>query len=174
MRLFPPLRASWAQVGQQAVVPITGRNARRVLFCALNVCTGHRVVAHAQHAGGPEAQAFLGEIRRRYRHAPTIWLLLDRAPAHVDLRTQALAARLRIELVWLPKQWSELNAVDQLWRELKRLLAANRQPATIEEMAERCTRWIHGLTPHDVLLKAGVLSPRFWLRGVMHCFCGPT
>jgi hypothetical protein len=29
--------------------------------------------------------------------------------------------------VWLPKQCSELNAMDQLWKELKGDLAANRQ-----------------------------------------------
>jgi hypothetical protein len=31
LRLFPPLRATWALKGRQAVVPITGRNAKRVL-----------------------------------------------------------------------------------------------------------------------------------------------
>lgn len=31
LRLFPPLRFTWALVGQQAVVPLTGRNAKRVL-----------------------------------------------------------------------------------------------------------------------------------------------
>src|SRR4051794_1940015 len=44
LRLFPPLRATWSRVGEPAVVPITGANAKRVLFGALNVCTGHRVV----------------------------------------------------------------------------------------------------------------------------------
>jgi transposase len=38
--LFPPLRASWAQRGEPAPVPITGRNARRVVFGALNLRTG--------------------------------------------------------------------------------------------------------------------------------------
>ena len=34
LRLFPVLRRAWALRGQQAVVPITGRNAKRVLFGA--------------------------------------------------------------------------------------------------------------------------------------------
>jgi hypothetical protein len=32
LRLFPPLRATWARKGTQATVPITGANAKRVLF----------------------------------------------------------------------------------------------------------------------------------------------
>ncbi|WP_404294826.1 hypothetical protein ACD578_26385 (plasmid) [Microvirga sp. RSM25] len=36
LRLFPPLRATWALKGRQAVVPITGRNAKRVLFVGVD------------------------------------------------------------------------------------------------------------------------------------------
>ena len=36
LRLFPPLRAMWAAIGTQAKVAITGQNARRVLFGAIN------------------------------------------------------------------------------------------------------------------------------------------
>jgi hypothetical protein len=44
LRLFPPLRAAWARKGTQATVPITGANAKRVLFGAINLRTAHRVV----------------------------------------------------------------------------------------------------------------------------------
>src|SRR5204863_2746 len=43
LRLFPPLRAAWAPKGRQAMVPITGANAKRVLFGAINLHTAHRV-----------------------------------------------------------------------------------------------------------------------------------
>ena len=43
LRLFPPVRAAWAKTGEQAEVPITGANAQRVLFGAINVRTGHRM-----------------------------------------------------------------------------------------------------------------------------------
>lgn len=36
IRLYPPLRACWAMRGEQAIVPITGRNAKRVLFGVIN------------------------------------------------------------------------------------------------------------------------------------------
>src|SRR5262249_42264595 len=101
-------------------------------------------------------------LRRHYSGRP-IWLLLDRAPGHEAGRSQALAARLGIVLVWLPKQCSELNAMDHLWRELKRLIAANRQYHRIEEEAERAEQWVFGLTNQEALRKASVLSDNFWL-----------
>lgn len=166
LRLFPPLRAAWAPRGMPARVPITGENAKRVLFGAINVRTGHRIVLVRRRAGSADAGAFLGELRRCYRHRGTIWLLVDRASGHTSRATQALAARLDIQLVWLPKQAPELNAMDQLWRELKRLVAANRQAASIEALATSAHLWVLMLTPTEARRKAGLLSPRCWLNGV--------
>src|SRR3954467_14890307 len=44
LRFLPPLRAAWAPRGQQAHVPISGHNAQRTLFGALNVRNGRRVL----------------------------------------------------------------------------------------------------------------------------------
>ena len=114
------------------------------------------------------------EIRRRYRRAPTIWLVLDRGPAHTAPPTRRLAAQLGIELVWLPKPWPELNAMDQLWRELKRLVAANRQAVGIEDLAQQAEDWLLGLRPREALRKAGILSPRFWLKRFLPSLWRPT
>jgi transposase len=91
---------------------------------------------------------------------------LDRAPAHTDTKTRQLAVELGIVLVWLPKQWPELNVMDHLWKELKRLIAANRQAASIDELAQQAAEWVLQLHPQEALRKAGILSPAFWLRGV--------
>ena len=144
LRLFPPLRATWARKGTQATVPITGANAKRVLFGAIDLRTAHRVVLIRPRAGAADAQAFLREIRRRYRSAGTIWLLADRASAHTAARTQMLAAALDIRFLWLPKQAPELNAMDQLWLELKRLIAANRQAASADALASNAAGWVLG------------------------------
>lgn len=174
LRLFPPLRAAWALQGSQAEVAITGDNAKRVLFGAINLHTAHRVVLIRKHAGGADARAFLQELRRRYCRAGRIWLLADRASAHTDWRTQALAASLDIAWLWLPKQWPELSPMDQLWRELKRLVAANRQAESIDDLAERAAAWVVGLTPQQARRKAGIASKNFSLRKVVQNFCRPT
>lgn len=167
LRLFPPLRAAWSRRGEQALVPITGQNAKRVLFGAINLYTGQRVALIGKRAGGTEARAFFEELRRRYRQAGRIWLLLDRASAHTNDKTLHLASELCIELVWLPKQWPELNAMDQLWKELKRLIAANRQATSIDALAEEAVDWLLSLSTQEALRKAGILSPHFWLKHLL-------
>lgn len=75
-----------------------------------------------------------------------------------------LAAQLDIVFVWLPKQCSELNAMDQLWKELKGDLAANRQFKNIAEAVDYAEQWVLNLTDNQALKKAGVLSKSYWLR----------
>jgi transposase len=174
LRLFPPLRAAWALKGTQASVPITGANAKRVLFGAINLQTAHRVVLIRPRAGAADTQAFLREVRRRYRTAGTIWLLADRASAHTAARTQTLAATLGIQFLWLPKQAPELNAMDQLWRELKRLIAANRQATSVNALASDAANWVLGLTPQQARRKAGMTSAHFWLKNLVQDFWPPT
>lgn len=171
--MFPPLRAKWALKGQQAVVKITGRNARRTLFATIDIRTGRRVLLRRWKARQADFQAFLRLLRQRYGKR-TIALLLDRSPIHEAAKSQELAAELDIVLVWLPKQCSELNAMDQLWKELKRWMAANRQFDTIDEQAERCEHWLLDLTPTQARRKASILSKRFWLRHFSRNFCKPT
>ena len=164
LRLFPPLRAGWAPVGEQAEVAITGANAKRVLFGAINIRTAHRVVQISKRATGAEVRRFFTELRRRYRAYGTICLLLDRASGHTDRKTLALAAELGIRLFWLPKHAPEMNPMDQLWRPMKHYVAANRQAETIDDLAAQAERWVRSLRPEEALRRAGLLSARSWLR----------
>jgi hypothetical protein len=163
LRLFPPLRATWAYRGAQAVVRITGRNAKRVLFGALNPRTGHRIVLRRRTMRQADFHEFLRLLRQRYGRHP-LALLLDRAPCHEAAKSQKVAAALTIDLLWLPKQCSELNAMDHLWKELKRVMAANRQFRTIDHGAEHAETWLLKLSRRETLRKAGVLSKNFWLK----------
>ena len=166
LRLFPVLRRAWALRGEQAVVPITGRNAKRVLFATINLRTGHRICLRRANMRQENFQALLREVRSRYQRR-TVWMLLDEAPCHLAAGSQALAALLDIRLVWLPKQCSELNAMDQLWKELKGKVSANYQFASIEEHADYAEEWLFKLTRQDALRKASVLSKNFWLQSFL-------
>ncbi len=57
--------------------------------------------------------------------------------------------------------------MDQLWRELKRLVAANRQADSIAALAAEAARWVLGLSREEALRKAGVLSKNFWLKDLL-------
>jgi hypothetical protein len=175
LRLLPPLRAAWALRGQQAQVPISGRNDQRVLFGALDVRNGRRLLLRRARACAADFQAFLRHLRQRhYRAGQPLWLLLDRASCHVAAGSLALAAQLDMTLLWLPRQCSELNAMDHLWRHLKGDLAANRQRPTIDALAEQAEAWTLALSPQQTLRKAGLLSKDCWLKHVRTNFRPPT
>jgi len=163
LRWFPPLRSAWAFRGERALVKITGQNAKRVLFGTVNPRTGHRVVLRRPRQRQEDFQAFLRELRHHYRGRP-LWLLLDQASFHQAIRSQELAAELDVSLLWLPKQCPELNSQDHLWKDVKRLIVANRQFRTIDKEAAYVERWLLDLTPTETLRKAGVLSDNFWLK----------
>jgi hypothetical protein len=166
LRLFPVLRRAWSLRGEQAIVPITGSNAKRVLFGTINPRTGHRIVLCRPNMRQEHFQAFLRLLHQSYL-GREIWLLLDEAPCHIAPKSQALAEDLNIVLIWLPKQCSELNAMDQLWRELKDNISANYQFKDIEEHAAMAEQWILSLSKSEALVKAGVLSKNFWLQSFL-------
>jgi transposase len=97
---------------------------------------------------------------------PSIWLLIDKAPSHTALKSLQMAARLNVTLIWLPKQCSELNSMDHLWRWFKGKVAANRQFDSVDHLASKAEYWIMSLTKQQALRKAGLLSPHCWLKRV--------
>ena len=56
--------------------------------------------------------------------------------------------------------------MDHLWKELKRDVAANRQAASIDDLADRASQWVLNLTPAQARRKSGngvqqILAPIF-------------
>ena len=64
--------------------------------------------------------------------------------------------------------------MDQLFKDLKRLIAGNRQYRTIDQEAEQAEDWLLGLSARQALRKAGVLSDNFWLKDFLQNFWLPT
>lgn len=163
---FPPLRACWAKRGQQAQVVLTGANARRVVFGALNLRTGHRVFLVRSRQRGTDFRAFLQTLHSHYRGWQVV-LLLDRDSAHTAGASQQVAAQWGMELLWLPLRCPELNPLEALWRSGKQTICANRQYPVIDEVVERFLVYLYWLSPQETRRKAGLLSKQCWLKSHM-------
>jgi DDE superfamily endonuclease len=170
--MFPPLRAGWALRGEPAKVRISGRNARRVIFGAMNLVTGTRSMLPRPRGRAGDFQAFLSHARQHYcgRH---VALLLDEDPSHTA--KGSLRAAEGMTLLWLPKRSPESNPMDTLWGQAKDVIAANKQYATIDEQIDRFLAFLGSLSGHEALHTSGVLSDDFWLRPTLSKkFCGPA
>ncbi len=166
LRLFPVLRRAWSLRGQQAKILITGRNDKRVLFGIINLRTGHRILLRRRNMRQESFQDFLRVLRRSYPGRP-LWLLLDEASCHTAPRSEAVAVALGVVMLSLPKQCSELNAMDHLWREVKDDISANYQFTSIDEHADYAEEYILKLSNRQAQRRAGILSKSFWLKSFL-------
>jgi DDE superfamily endonuclease len=168
--LFPPLRAGWSKRGEAARVWLSGRNARRVIFGALNLRTGTRLFVPREKGRSADFQAFAKEVRSAYR-GWQVALLLDEDPCHTA--KASLRAVEGMTLLTLPKRSPKLNPMDTLWGQGKDVISANKQYATVDEQVDRFLGFLRGLSNKEALHLSGVLSGNFWLRGVLSKgFCG--
>ncbi len=168
--LFPPLRAGWSRRGEVARVWLSGRNARRVIFGAMNLRTGTRLFLPRERQRAVDFQDYLRAIRWHYR-GWHVALLLDEDSCHTA--QASLREAEGMTLLWLPKRSPKLNPLEALWGEGKGVVSANKQYAGIEEQVERFLGVLRGLSNKEALHMSGVLSGRFWLRGALSkAFCG--
>ena len=144
-------------------MPISGGNAKRVLFGAINIETAGRVFLARRQGRGVDFEDFLEEVRWYYR-GRQVALLLDEDSSHTAEDAQDTADELGIELLWLPKRSPHLNPMDHLWRHAKEVMSANHQYASIDAQVEQFIDYLSGLSAYEALKKAGIFSKDFWLK----------
>lgn len=163
LREFPPLRAGWSPRGVPAQVVISGRNRRRTLFGALQVSTGELVTVVRERCRTDDvlsAVHTLGTVR------PTVPKLLiwDNAPPHHPHRVREAAQDAQITLAFLPFRSPELMPLEELWRGLKAVVAANRCYASLEELAERAVDWLETMSDEDRRCRCSLQTSKYdWL-----------
>jgi transposase len=163
LREFPPLRAGWARRGTQAVVVISGRNARRTIFGALHPASGALVRLVRERARTADAVALIDTLGAIRPGVPKL-LIWDNAPPHHPTAVKRAAQEVGVDLVFLPFRSPELMPLEDLWRGLKAEIAANRAYPTMEELADRALAWLDAMTNDDRLRRCGLRSSKFdWL-----------
>jgi transposase len=175
--LFPPLRAGWAMRGQAKHVALSGRNAKCVLFGAVDALSGQVFLLARQRQRAEDFCAFLRYLRACHQQQVLV-LVLDEDSSHTAHRSKTLADELGIILLFLPKRSPHLNPVDHLWRAVKQQICANHQYEDLEDQVYQVANYLHSLPPQEILTKAGICSPGFWVGCLRPPLCknfsGPT
>jgi transposase len=142
---------------------VSGRNPSRILLGALTVVTGRLVTLVREHCRTADTQAFVEQLGTVRPEAPKL-LVWDNAPLHHPKVVRHAAEAARITLAFLPFRAPELMPCDDLWRQLKAVVAANRAYAAVTELAERAVAWLDAIPPADRLRRSGLTSSKFtWL-----------
>ena len=126
-RLLPFIRSMWMKVGQQLriVVP-SGWNKCFRIFGALNIRTGAWHYSIFDKACSSQFISFLGDLLKAYPGSP-IYVILDNSSIHHSQETEAwLSLHPRIKLLPLPKRSPQMNPVEKIWWQCKKVVASNR------------------------------------------------
>lgn len=145
------------------MVRLSGWNARRVVFGAMNLRTGTRLFLPRKNGKAEDFQEFLDLVHERYRGWHVV-LLLDEDASHTAEDSRSLADNYDIDLLWLPKRCPELNPIETLWGQGKDCVNANKQYASIDDQVDRFLARLERLPGEEALRTAGVLSDHFWLK----------
>jgi transposase len=158
----PPLYSCYCRIGEQARIPITGNRAKRILHGAINIKSGAVLLLITEVWNEQTHQYFLKMIRSHWRGWHIV-LFEDRGSPHTAEDSRELAADLGIQIRLLPRATPELNAMDHLWRQVKRWALSDRPTQSIDKSADDACRYILEMSPRERLQKAGVFSAGFWL-----------
>lgn len=163
LREFPPLRATWSQPGQPTNVVISGRNGRRTILGALQTGSGELVAVPRARCRTDDVLALIADLSLVRPEVPKL-LVWDNAPPHQPRRVREAAGVANITIAFLPFRSPELMPLEDLWRHLKAVVAANRAYASLEELVQRALVWLTSLTDTERRTKCGLTSSKFdWL-----------
>ena len=154
LRRLPPLRAMWMRRGQQARVAIPPGNDKFTLYGALEARTGATFTHPCPKGNSQYTTAFLQRLMQRF--TGPVLLIWDQAQWHTSRAVrQVIAGYERLQVLLLPKRAPQENPVEDLWRHLKGIVAANLQ-RSLPALKAACRRFFRNLSNQDALRMAGL------------------
>ncbi len=160
IRRLPPLRSMWMRRGEQARVQIPSGNAQAealppfALYGALDPLTGETFAAPYPKGRSDYTASFLDALMKRF--SGEVVLVWDQASWHTSKATAAVIASYdRLRVLLLPKRAPQENPVEDLWRALKRIVAANLTRG-LDVLKAACQAFFERLTGDDVLRLTGL------------------
>lgn len=147
--LNPRIGTTYMRRGKQLVVLTPGKNVKRYVAGALNARSGKVVHVVAERKNSEFFLALVDALRRAYRRARRIHLVLDNFIIHKSRRTLRHLARLggRIVLHFLPPYSPESNVIERLWKQLHDHVTRNHTHRAIEPLMEAVDEFIEGAQP---------------------------
>lgn len=156
VRCLPPLRSMWMRRGEQARVAVPCSNEKFALYGVVDPLTGETFTMAYPKGKSCYTKAFLDEVMARFEgEVLVIW---DQASWHRSkMIEQVVAGYERLRVLLLPKRAPQENPVEDLWRQLKRLIAANLE-RDLETLKAACQAFFERLTNGDVLRMVGLAA----------------
>lgn len=144
----PRIGSSWSRRGTQVGVPTPGQNLKHYVAGALHAHTGKLVWVEHSRKNTTLFVKLLEALRRTYRAARRIELILDNYIIHKsELVQRWLANNRKFRLVFQPTYSPWVNQIERLWKTMHDTVTRNHRCKTFEQLAQRIVRFFEIVQP---------------------------
>lgn len=155
-RQHPTLKNMWIIKGMRKFIPTFGNHSKKEMFGFVNILTGNTITRITNSQNSDEFIAGLCEVKTMYSRKK-VKLFIDRAPWHKSGKVNKYLDKNKdwLEVIYIPVQCPELNPVEQLWQEMRKIVTHNHLFSTIKELSEALFNFFSSLTKKEVLSICG-------------------
>ena len=159
IHLNPKIGSDWGLRGLQRKVITPDQNNKYFLAGALPAKTGEVTDVGSASKSTVLFIDLLRALRKRYRSAKTITLIVDNYIIHKRKKAQRwLENNPNFKLLFLPVYSPWHNKIEQLWHSLHETVTRNYSCKSMEELMERVEHFMDTASPHHRFPAAGTGS----------------
>ncbi|EMQ2878942.1 IS630 family transposase, partial [Vibrio navarrensis] len=134
--------------GQQKKVATPGQNAKYYLAGALHAKTGKVSYVGSCSKNSELFIAMLEQLKRQYRRAKTITLIVDNYIIHKSRKTQGwLKQNPKFVLLFQPVYSPWVNQIEKLWHALHETVTRNHQCKAMWQLLKRVRYFMDNVSP---------------------------
>lgn len=152
--LNPRIGSSWMGCGEQTTVPTPGQNQKHYLAGALHAHTGRSVWTEQHRKTSVLFLKLLEQLRRRYRRAKRVVLILDNYGIHKSRETRRwLAENPKFELrtdspgLFQPSYCPWVNVIERLWKTRHDTVTRNHRCRSMFDLCQSVARFLEVVQP---------------------------
>ena len=147
--LNPRIGPAWMQKGTQTAVPTPGKNQKRYLAGALHSETGQVIWVEDKKKNSFLFIQLLNALRKTYRRARRIILIVDNYIIHKSRITQYfLRHNQKFQLLFQPVYHPWVNEIELLWKQLHDNVTRNHRHSTINQLMMEVRHFMNNVSPY--------------------------
>ena len=146
--LNPRIGSSWMRRGEQTTVPTPGQNHKHYIAGALHAHTGRVVWVEHHRKTSVLFLKLLELLRRQYRRARRIVLILDNYIIHKSRVVEHwLERNPKFQLLFQPTYCPWVNVIERLWKAMHDTVTRNHRCRSMYELCQSVARFLEVAQP---------------------------
>lgn len=146
--LNPRIGFTWSRVGQQTAIPTPGKNRKHYVAGALHAHSGRLVWVEHEKKNTALFMKLLHVLRRTYRRARRIVLVLDNYIIHkTEAVARFLARNPKFRLLFQPVYYPWVNEIERLWKAMHDTVTRNHRCKTLHALCQDVKRFFQVVQP---------------------------